>query len=54
MDDDRVGLGAGLALVFLERPALAAVARVGGGVLVGDLALREALQARRRAAPRSS
>ena len=43
-----------LALVLAQRPALPPVLRVGGGVLIGDLALREALQAQRQAAPRSS
>ena len=54
MDDDRIGLRRRVALGLLERPALAALARVARRVLVGDLALSEALQARRRAAPRSS
>ncbi len=45
MDDDRVGLGVRLALVGDEGPALAAVLRIGDGVLIGDLALGEALQA---------
>jgi hypothetical protein len=45
MDDDRVSLGVGIALVGDEGPALAAVLGVGDGVLVGDLALGEALQA---------
>ena len=45
VDDDRVGLGTGLAFAFLQRAALAAVPRVGGGILIGDFALGEALQA---------
>ena len=45
MDDDRIGLGVRIALGLLERPALPAVRGVGCRVLIGDLALGEALQA---------
>ena len=45
MDDDRVGLGVGLALLGAQRPALPAVLGVGDRVLIGDLALGQALQA---------
>ena len=54
VDEEVVGLGVGIAVLGLERAALAAVLGVGDGVLIGDLALREALQADARAAPRSS
>ena len=45
MDEQRVGLGVRVAILGLQRPALPAVLRVGDGVLIGDLALRQALQA---------
>ena len=38
-------LALGVALVLAERPALPPIFRVGRGILIGDLALREALQA---------
>ena len=49
MDDDRVGLGVRVAVGFLERAALTALFGVGGGILIGDFALREALQAHSQA-----
>jgi hypothetical protein len=45
VDDDRIGAGIGLALAGDEGAALAAVLGVGNGILVGDLALGEALEA---------
>ena len=45
MVDDWVGPGVWIALGLLQRAALTAFLRVDGGVLVSDLALRQALQA---------
>src|SRR5205085_6615994 len=45
VDDDRIGLGLRVAGVGDEGAALAAVAGIGDGVLVGDFALGEALKA---------
>ena len=53
MDDDRIGLLARL-LRAGQRAALAAVARIERGVLVGDLRHARGPARRRRAAPRSS
>ena len=45
VDEQRVGLGVRIAFLGPQRAALAAVLGVGDGVLIGDLALRQPLQA---------
>jgi hypothetical protein len=45
VNEKSVGLGVGIAVLGPQRAALAAVLRVDDGVLISDLALRQALQA---------